>query len=265
MLMHWMMANPWPSFFGHLFDYYFKQGGGYFGAKKALQPVSIVWDYYAAGDRSLAHVYAVNQTGQPLQNVKATVAFYNIDGTRKVVKEAANISVPAYSSQTALEIPRLPGLSSTYFVRCDLTAADGAPLAENVYWESTTDDDLGPVSNDKQFTTELVKWADLTALNHMPSTPVEAAVTASGTGQRTARITLTNRSRHIAFFIRAEVTKGEDGNEILPITYDDNYITLLPHQSRTIEAHFQASELGGAAPALRVEGYNVPKKLLAIP
>ena len=223
------------------------------------------WDYYAPGDRSTAHVYAVNQTGQPLQNVKATVAFFNIDGTRKVVKEAANISVPAYSSQTALEIPRLPGLSSTYFVRCDLTAADGSPLAENVYWESTTDDDLGPASNDKQFTTELVKWADLTVLNRMPPTPVEVAVASSGTDQRAARITLTNKSRHIAFFIRAEVTRGMDGNEILPITYDDNDITLFPHQSRTIEAHFESSELGGAAPALRVEGYNVPKKLLAIP
>jgi len=38
MTVHWMMNNPWPSVFGHLFDYYFKQGGGYFGAKKGLRP-----------------------------------------------------------------------------------------------------------------------------------------------------------------------------------------------------------------------------------
>ncbi|HLK31706.1 MAG TPA: hypothetical protein VKT29_01370, partial [Terriglobales bacterium] len=68
-----------------------------------------------------------------------------------------------------------------------------------------------------------------------------------------------------AFFIRAEVTKGMDGQEILPITYDDNYITLFPHETRTIEARFQASQLQGATPALRVQGYNVPKKLAAIP
>jgi exo-1,4-beta-D-glucosaminidase len=265
MLMHWMMANPWPSFFGHLFDYYFKQGGGYFGAKKGLQPVSIVWDYYATGDRSTAHVYAVNQTSQPLQNVKATVAFYNIDGTRKTVKEADNINVPAYSSLPALEIPRISGLSSTYFVRCDLTAADGSSLAENVYWQSTTDDDLGPPSNDDQFLTKLVQWANLTALNRMPATSVGVTATLTGSDQRAVKITLTNNSRHIAFFIRAEVTKGMDGNEILPITYDDNYITLFPHQSRTIEAKFEPSQLGGATPALRVEGYNVPKKLQAIP
>ena len=77
MVMHWMMNSPWPSFFGHLFDYYFKQGGGYFGAKKAMRPVSVVWDYYATADRSTAHVYAVNQTAEPLRHVTVSVAFYN--------------------------------------------------------------------------------------------------------------------------------------------------------------------------------------------
>jgi exo-1,4-beta-D-glucosaminidase len=165
----------------------------------------------------------------------------------------------------ALAIPRIPGLSSTYFVRCNLTAGDGSQLAENAYWESTTDDDLGPPSNDDQFLTKLVKWADLTALNTMPVTPVRVTVTATGANQRTAKITLTNDSRHIAFFVRAEVTKGVDGEEILPITYDDNYVTLFPREARTIVARFQAAELGGSAPALRVEGYNVPKKVVAIP
>jgi exo-1,4-beta-D-glucosaminidase len=28
-----MMNSPWPSFFGHLLDYYFEQGGGYFGGQ----------------------------------------------------------------------------------------------------------------------------------------------------------------------------------------------------------------------------------------
>ena len=64
MMIHWMMNNPWPSFFGHLFDDYFKPGGGYFGAKKGLRPVNVVWDYYATGDRSKAKVYVVNQTAE---------------------------------------------------------------------------------------------------------------------------------------------------------------------------------------------------------
>ena len=77
-----------------------------------------------------------------------------------------------------------------------------------------------------------------------------------------ARITLTNRSNHVAFFLRAEITQGADGEEVLPITYDDNYVTLYPHETRTLLAKFAISALDGHAAALRVEGYNVAKKIV---
>jgi exo-1,4-beta-D-glucosaminidase len=263
MVMHWMMNSPWPSFFGHLFDYYFKQGGGYFGAKKAMLPVSAVWDYYATADRSTAHVYAVNQTAEPLQHVKVSVTFYNVDGTRKYADEAKDLEVAPYSSLTALSVARISDLSSTYFVRCRMSAADGAVLADNTYWESTTDDDLGSTKNDVQFTTNLVKWADLSALDTMPRSEVTAStkISSEKKGEGTARITLTNRSNHVAFFLRAEITKGADGEEVLPISYDDNYITLYPHETRTLVATFAISALEGRPAALRVEGYNVAKKI----
>ena len=263
MVTYWMLNSQWPSFFGHLIDYYFKQGGGYFGAKKAMLPTSVVWDYYATGDRTMAHVYAVNQAADPLERVKVSLVFYNLDGTRKYAKESKELDVPSYSSLSALDVARIPGLSSTYFVRCRLNAADGRLLAENIYWESTTDDDLG--KNDDQFTTKLVKWADLTALDHMPQTKLDTVASMAGSSDdRTATITLTNKSNHIAFFVRLELTKGLDGEEILPITYEDNYVTLFPHQSWTITAHFRDSQIVGATPALRLEGYNVAKTVMAL-
>jgi exo-1,4-beta-D-glucosaminidase len=62
--------------------------------------------------------------------------------------------------------------------------------------------------------------------------------------------------------VRAEVTLGIDGEEILPITYDDNYVTVFPHETRTIEATFGSVRSGVRAAALRIEGYNVPKKVV---
>ncbi len=259
MLMHWMMNTPWPSFFGHLYDYYFKQGGGYFGAKKAMRPVSVVWDYYATGDRSTGHVFAVNQAERPLRGVTVSVEFFNLDGTRRFVREARGISVDPFSSISALEIPRVSGLTSAYFVRCRLAGGDGKPLAENVYWQSTTDDDLGDPKNDDQFTTKLVKWADLTALNSMPPVTLKTSVSRT---PGSSSITLRNDSGHIAFFVRLEVTAGADGQEILPITYDDNYITLFPHTSTTIVARYANSAERGE-PGLRLEGYNVARQVLA--
>jgi exo-1,4-beta-D-glucosaminidase len=263
MVMHWMMNSLWPSFFGHLYDYYFKQGGGYFGAKKALQSKSVIWDYYATGDRSTGHVYAVNFTAEPVHG-SVSISFYNLDGTVKYTHTAA-VDVPSNSSIDAMSVPRVSGLSSAYFVRCQWIGSEGKPVAENVYWESTTDDDLGGSSNDDQFTTKLDKWADLTSLDHMPAVNIKVASSlTSDHAQQTAIATLINNSNQIAFFVRLELTRGSDGDEILPIVYDDNYITLFPHQSRTITANFQKSELAGATAAFRVEGYNVPKELVPI-
>ncbi len=266
MVIYWMLNNHWPSFFGHLFDYYFKQGGGYFGAKKALQPVSVVWDYYATGDGSTAHTYAVNQEIDPLNDVGVSVRFYNLDGTQKYVAQIRNLKVPPSSSVEALSVGRIPGLSTVYFVRCQMTDAEGKVLAENVYWKSKMDDDIGPPGDEDQFATKVAQLGDMSALNAMPA----ARVVASGdyyteANQETrVQIKLANASDHIAFFVRAEITKGADGEEVLPIRYDDNYITLFPHEARALDARFDNSLLAGHKPGLRLEGYDVPKQLVAL-
>jgi exo-1,4-beta-D-glucosaminidase len=265
MTINWMLNNHWPSFFGHLFDYYFKQGGGYFGAKKGLQPVSVVWDYYATNDRSKAHIYAVNQQAEPLNNVSVSVRFYNLDGVQKHLSEAKNLNVPANSSLEALTVARVPGLSSVYFVRCQMTDATGKVLAENVYWESPTGDDLGPASNDSQFQAKWARLEDMTALNTMPSARVAIAGTyEQANGETRAHIRISNDSKHVAFFVRAEITGNADGPEILPIRYDDNYITVFPHESRTIEAIVDTALLTGHKPFVRVEGYDVPARVIAL-
>jgi exo-1,4-beta-D-glucosaminidase len=265
MTINWMLNNHWPSFFGHLFDYYFKQGGGYFGAKKGLQPINVVWDYYATGDGSKAHVFAVNQRQDPLNHVNVAVRFYNLDGTQKHIAEARNVTVPPSSAVDAMTVEHVAGLSPAYFVRAQMSDAAGNALAENVYWMSTVADDVGPASNDSQFETKWASLGNMSALNSMPA----ANVTVSGTyaeadGITRAQVHITNRSNHIAFFVRAEITADPDGNEVLPIRYDDNYITIFPHETRTIVAMFDPSLLAGKKPSLRIGGYDVPKQVVSL-
>ena len=136
MLVHWMMNNPWPSLFGHLFDYYLKQGGGYFGAKKGLRPLAVVWDYYATGDRKTAKVYAVNLTQEPKDHLKVSVEIYNLEGNRKFTKQVKDFHVGRGNVDRGDDDgPRQhsgPGLFRTIAdERCQRTV-----LAENVYWAS---------------------------------------------------------------------------------------------------------------------------------
>ena len=67
-----------------------------------------------------------------------------------------------------------------------------------------------------------------------------------------------------AFFLRAEIVAGTDGDEILPITWEDNYVTLFAGESKTIKARFKVDNSTGAAPFLRLQGHNVAAKVEAL-
>jgi exo-1,4-beta-D-glucosaminidase len=66
-------------------------------------------------------------------------------------------------------------------------------------------------------------------------------------GWATSTVTLTNHSKSPAFFVRAEVVNGADGEEILPITWNDNYVTLFAGESKLIGRHKVADAPGGHA------------------
>jgi len=66
-----------------------------------------------------------------------------------------------------------------------------------------------------------------------------------------------NPSKSVAFFVRLKVTKGKGGGEILPVVWQDNYISLLPGEKREISASYRTADLAGAAPQVEVQGWNV--------
>ncbi len=52
----------------------------------------------------------------------------------------------------------------------------------------------------------------------------------------------------------AEITKGPEGEEVLPITYEDNYTTLFPKESRTLQARYNPADVPGRRAEVRLEG-----------
>ena len=77
-------------------------------------------------------------------------------------------------------------------------------------------------------------------------------------------ITNTSRTPAVAFFLRADVRRGSTSgapalgdNEVLPITWSDNDVTLWPGESETLRATYKRSALGGASPVVSVFGWNV--------
>ena len=251
--IYWMLDNAWPSVHWNLYDYYFKPGGGYFGTKKALEPVHILYDYAAKG------VKVFNATLAPASGATATVRVYNLPDLALKDSTRVTMSFPANASTPVLTLPTLGGLSTTYLLRLQLADATGASLSDNLYWISTTADALGKKSD--WYHTAVSTYANMTGLNTLPTnTSVGAYWSRNSDGTTdTVILTLTNTSpTALAFFLRAEVTAGVGGLEVVPVTYTDNDVTLFPGESTTITARYATADLGGQQPSLRVRGYNVP-------
>jgi exo-1,4-beta-D-glucosaminidase len=259
MTMYWMLNSHWPNFFGHIIDYYLNPGGAYFGAKKGLRPVNIVYDYYGGGDRSKAKIFVVNQTLSALSGLQASIAFIDLDGKIRFARKTERLDAPANSSVTALELPRPENLPAVFFVRCRLFEQGGGVLADNVYWDSTAKDVLVPPDKENAFDSSQVAWADFTPLNRMkPATVAATGQFSESNGWITANVTLRNHSSVPAFFLRAEIANSADSDEILPITWSDNYVTIFGNESTTLLARFRASDVHYKGLVLRVAGHNVP-------
>ena len=59
--------------------------------------------------------------------------------------------------------------------------------------------------------------------------------------------------------MRAEIVAGNGGEEILPVNYSDNYISLWPGETKAITAKYATKNHGGQPVFVRVRGYNVPE------
>jgi hypothetical protein len=77
-------------------------------------------------------------------------------------------------------------------------------------------------------------------------------------------VTVKNPSSSIAFMVHLRVTKGPNGDDLVPIFWDDNYFSLLPGKEKTVTVSFARADLRGAEPALTIDGYNIAQTAVPI-
>ena len=212
-------------------------GRSYFGAKKANEPLHVQYSY---DDRSVA---VVNSFYRAYPAMQVTAKVYNLDMTEKFSR-TATLDVGPDSSTRVFVLPEIAGLSGTYFV--SLTLGD---VSRNFYWLSTKPEILD-WNKSNWYYTPTKTFADYSSLNTLPIVELQATVR-NAPGSTT--VTVTNPGKAVAFGVHLKVTRASDGEEILPVLWEDNYFALLPGETRTVTASYQGKEAG----AVEVEGWNV--------
>jgi exo-1,4-beta-D-glucosaminidase len=251
-VIQWMLNNAWPSMIWHLYDYYMVPAGGYFGTKKATEPVHVQYSY---DDNSVA---VINGTYEMVKGAKVSAKLYNIDAKEKGSRDAT-LDLPADSSTKAFDLPKVSDLTKTYFLRLQLHNASGKLVSDNFYWLSTKPDTLDWKHKKDTVYTPQAEFGDLTGLNSLPPARIIVSNQALGKNGKNNWMTLTmeNKGEGIAFMVHPRVTRGKDGEDVSPIIWSDNYFSLLPGEKCSLRAHYDDVSLAGKEPVLEIEGYNI--------
>jgi exo-1,4-beta-D-glucosaminidase len=244
-----MLNNAWPSLIWHLYDFYLRPGGGYFGAKTALQPLNPLYGY---DDRS---IYLVNSRYTDASAVHVSTKVLNLDMTEKFANEST-VDLPGDAVTKVVSLPEIGDLSPTYFVVLKVSDSAGRLLGSNFYWLSTKPETLDWAKS-TWFNTPTLSYADFTGLSELPKVKLNVTQESERKGDREiTHVTVENPSKSLAFFIRLKLKKGATGQEILPVLWQDNYVSLLPGEKRQLTAEYRAGELGAEKPVIEIKGWN---------
>ena len=280
-VIHWMLNNAWPSMIWHLYDYYLRPGGSYFGAKKGCEPLHIQYSY---DDRSIA---VVNSYYTDFTDLKATAQVYNLDLTEEYSHEAS-LDIAADGVRKLFVIPDIDGLSTTYFLSLTLRDSSGKQISSNFYWLSTKPDVFDWDSSTWYFTPTKA-LADLTALNTLPKVKLNVTSKSDTDGDYgTTHVTIENPTKTLAFAVHLKLMKpsryqdpeaDSDEIEVLPVLWEDNYFPLMPGEKREIAVKYKTADteresrssdvplwaMKRGAPTVDVDGWNVLPSSTAAP
>ncbi|MGA7023558.1 MAG: hypothetical protein WB036_12315, partial [Pseudolabrys sp.] len=258
-VIQWMLNNAWPSLIWHLHDYNLEPAGGYFGTKKANEPVHIM---YAYDDRSIA---VVNSTYEPVSGMKASVRVVDFN-LKELFSQEETVDMDADGVQKVLQIPEVPSdaTPTVYFVKLSLKDATGRLVSSNFYWLSTKKPEFD-WEKTSLIHTPVTSYQDMTRLFKLPKTHLKAtAHLRPAKNGEYVEVRLKNTSAALAFQVRLAVEAGKPSEEILPVLWEDNYVSLLPGEERTVEARFPNKHSIGSHPTLKISGWNIEPETLVI-
>lgn len=251
-VIQWMLNNAWPSLIWHLWDHSLRPAGGYFGTKKACEPLHI---QYSDADNRVCIVSDLPEATPPLV---ATARVLDLQLSERFVHESTH-EVPADGVVEVCELPERSAFGKTHFLLLELRDPSGALCSRNFYWLSSERDVIDQ-SKVNWYMAPLAGFANFHALAELPTTTLE--LSRSGAPDT---VSLSNTGRALAFFVRLRAFDASE-REILPLYASDNYVSLLPGE--TLEVAISVAETASpqTRPIARVEASSphLPSVSLAI-
>ena len=253
-LIQWMLNSAWPEMYWQLYDSYLQPNGAFYATRKAGNRIHAIYAY-GKDEIFLANNHLDNTDGLTVK-----VKIFDINSKQVLSDEwkggiAGNTSKKIYD----LNIPK--NISSVWFLDIRTYDSNNTEIDNSFYWLSTKEDELDYKAAEKldwAYYTPSKGYADFSALNSLKEVNLSYNFKyEKNNNSGKVLLTVENKSDAIAFFIRFDILDSESSNPILPIFWDDNYISLLPGESRSYSCHYNLKDSNGKKPKVKVKGYNV--------
>ncbi len=258
-VVQWMLNSAWPNMFWQLYDWYLMPTGAFYATRNACKPLHVIYDY---GKRT---VHLVNDHFHEAEGTEVLLRVYDVY-SRLLREERVHVSCPPEGVVQVAEVPPPPGATQTYFLDLRLRDKEGTLLDTNFYWLSLVDDvlDYDHKFDDWPFYTPSKQYADFTMIREMGKAHVEAVVKRKKEGRCAGyRVELWNPSEQIAFFTELALVDADQEETLLPVFWEDNYLSLVPGEKRQVEVSLRKEE-GARVGRLRIRGWNLQERFVEI-
>lgn len=228
-LLIWMSHPCWPSMVWQTYDYYFEPTAAYYGVKHACEPLHVQWN------PASNFVEVVNRSaGKQQGKVKASIIDLN---GQTVWEKIQGYVIDEDMTLDMMQVKVPEEVAGVYFLRLTQIDDKGNVRSMNDYVNATNENDRTPLHDLKT-----------------------AQVNVAADGRK---ITLTNNSNVPAVMLRLNL-KGDDGEQILPVIYSDNYFHLMPGESRTIIIEWKNEDARNRKPVVEITGTNLSKTVVEL-
>jgi beta-mannosidase len=231
----WMSHPAQPSFVWQLYSHDLEPNSSLYATRKACEPIHVQLN------QNDWHAMVINNTPRSLEGLTINAALYNLDGSQQA-SQTQIVTAPASAAADAGQI-QFPEdrLSAVHFIKLQLFDAEKRLLSENFYWRAS------PKQQD-----------NFQALNSLPAVALDVqARKREKDGNCLLDVVAKNPSKSIALMAHLQLRKARSGQRVLPVFYSDNYLSLLPGESKTLTVEAAMADLGGEEPLLAVDGWNV--------
>lgn len=250
-LLFWYHNSPNPQVCGRIYDWSLEPTAALYFSQKAHQPIHAQFDF-------IKNTVGVNnELPQAFDGCQLAVRILNSDMT-EVFSKTIKLDVPAdrfVKDVLTVEMPA--NLTPVHFVRLDLTDAKGKLLSDNFYWRSNKPYLPGRTATGPQY-------EGFEEINNLPRVSLKAGFTKK-VDNDWARYTGTvrNPSKNLAFFVWLRLQDAASGKPVRPAYYSDNFISLLPGESRSITIEQDEKVTGNRPTRLVIDGWNVEKEVIS--